>query len=58
MLTAYHAKYLAYELTKRCSYASIEKLAAALSDTQVDYNPHQVETALFALVFDAVPSRR
>ena len=48
MITAYHVKYFAYELTKRCASDSIEKLAAALSDAQVDLNPHQVEAALFA----------
>lgn len=48
MITDYHAKYFAYELTKRCASDSIEKLAAALSDAQVDLNPHQVEAALFA----------
>lgn len=48
MLTDYHAKYFAYELTKRCASDSVEKLAAALSDAQVDLNPHQVEAALFA----------
>jgi superfamily II DNA or RNA helicase len=48
MLTAYHAKYFAHELTKRCASDSVEKLAAALSDAQVDLNPHQVEAALFA----------
>lgn len=47
-LTACHAKYFAYELTKRCSSNSLEKLAASLSDAQVDLNPHQVEAALFA----------
>ncbi len=47
-LTPYHAKYFAYELTKRCSSNSLEKLAASLSDAQVDLNPHQVEAALFA----------
>src|SRR5437762_11869632 len=47
-LTDYHAKYLAYELTKRCASDSIEKLAAVLADAQVDLNPHQVEAALFA----------
>jgi SNF2 family DNA or RNA helicase len=46
-LTDYHAKYFAYELTKRCSSDSIEKLAGALVNTQVDLNPHQVEAALF-----------
>ena len=48
MITPYHAKYFAYELTKRCASDSVEKLAAALSDAQVDLNPHQVEAALFA----------
>ncbi|MDH5639788.1 MAG: DEAD/DEAH box helicase [Nitrospira sp.] len=47
-LTPCHAKYFAYELTKRCASDSVEKLAAALSDAQVDLNPHQVEAALFA----------
>ncbi len=47
-MTDYHAKYLAHELAKRCSSDSVEKLAAVLSDAQVDLNPHQVEAALFA----------
>jgi adenine-specific DNA-methyltransferase len=47
MSTAYHAKYFAYELTKRCASDSMEKLAASLADAQVDLNPHQVEAALF-----------
>lgn len=47
-LTDYHAKYYAHELTKRCASDSLEKLAASLSDAQVDLNPHQVEAALFA----------
>ena len=47
-LTAYHAKYFAYELTRRYSSDSLQKLAASLSDAQVDLNPHQVEAALFA----------
>ncbi len=48
MLSPYHSKYLAYELTKRCASDNIEKLAGALVDAQVDLNPHQVEAALFA----------
>src|SRR6202051_87360 len=48
MCTAYHAKYFAYELTKRSASDSMEKLAASLADAQVDLNPHQVEAALFA----------
>lgn len=47
-LTAYHAKLFAHELTKRSSSESVDKLASALSDAQVDLNPHQIEAALFA----------
>lgn len=47
-LTDYHAKYFAHELTKRCSSDSVEKLAGALADAQVDLNPHQIDAALFA----------
>jgi ERCC4-related helicase len=47
-LTPFHAKYFAYELTKRSSSDSIQKLATTLVDAQVDLNPHQVEAALFA----------
>ncbi len=47
-LTDYHAKYFAYELTKRCPSDSIEKLAGAVASAQVDLNPHQVDAALFA----------
>ncbi len=47
-ITPYHAKYFAYELTKRCSSDSIEKLAGAVAGAQVDLNPHQVDAALFA----------
>jgi hypothetical protein len=36
MSTAYHAKYFAFELTKRCASDSLEKLAASLADAQVD----------------------
>lgn len=47
-LTNFHAKYFAFELTKRVSSDSMEKLASTLVDAQVDLNPHQVEAALFA----------
>lgn len=47
-ITPYHAKYFAHELTRRYSSDSLQKLAASLSDAQVDLNPHQVEAALFA----------
>lgn len=48
MITDYHAKYIAHELTRRCASDSVEKLTAVLSDAQVDLNPHQIEAALFA----------
>jgi SNF2 family DNA or RNA helicase len=48
MLTEYHAKYFSYELTKRCASNSLEKLSSTLSNAQVDFNPHQIEAALFA----------
>ena len=47
-LTPYHAQYFAYELSKRSSSDSMQKLASTLVDAQVDLNPHQVEAALFA----------
>ncbi|MBS1940094.1 MAG: DEAD/DEAH box helicase, partial [Bacteroidetes bacterium] len=47
-LTPYHAKYYAYELTRRWPSDSVEKFAAALVDARVHLNPHQVEAALFA----------
>ena len=47
-ITDYQAKYLAYELTKRCASDSADKLAAAVAGAQVDLNPHQVDAALFA----------
>jgi SNF2 family DNA or RNA helicase len=48
LITEYHAKLFAHELSKRHSAADSEKLAGALLDAQVDLNPHQVEAALFA----------
>lgn len=47
-LTPYHAKFFAYELTRRYPSDSADKLAGALVDAQVDLNPHQIEAALFA----------
>jgi len=47
-LTDFHAKYFAAELTRRYAADSLEKLAPALADAQVDLNPHQVDAALFA----------
>ncbi len=46
--TDYHAKYFAFELTKRYSTNSIDKLAGTVASAKVDLNPHQVDAALFA----------
>ncbi len=48
MKTDYHAKYYAYDLTKRCSSETIEKFVRTLSEAQVQLNPHQIDAALFA----------
>lgn len=48
VLASFQAKYFAYELTKRFSSDSPDKLTGALVDAQVDLNPHQVDAALFA----------
>jgi ERCC4-related helicase len=48
MITDFHAKYFAHELSRRHSAGDSEKLAGALLDAQVDLNPHQLEAALFA----------
>jgi adenine-specific DNA-methyltransferase len=47
-LTDYHAKYFAYELTRRCPSDSVDRIASTRMDSQVDPNPHQVDAALFA----------
>lgn len=46
-LTEFHAKYYAYELTRRCPPDSDDRLAGALADAQVDLNPHQIDASLF-----------
>ena len=51
MITDYHAKYFAYDLTRKASSAESAggRISTALYDSAVDLNPHQVEAALFAL---------
>lgn len=44
----YRVKYLAYEITRRFPSGSSERFNRTLADAQVDLNPHQVESALFA----------
>lgn len=48
MITEYHAKYYAHDLTRRAT-AGLERLSMSLFDAAVDLNPHQIEAALFAL---------
>ncbi|TSE20048.1 SNF2-related protein [Tepidimonas aquatica] len=47
-LTPHHAKYYAYDLTRRAA-SGMDRLSMALFDASVDLNPHQIEAALFAL---------
>jgi SNF2 family DNA or RNA helicase len=49
MSTAYHARYFAYELTRKRPSADEERLSMSLFDACVDLNPHQIEAAMFAL---------
>ena len=49
MLSAYHAKYYAHELTRQVAGDDIDRLSTSLFDASVDLNPHQIEAALFAL---------
>ena len=48
MITPFHAKYYAHELS-RIGGAGFDRLGRALFDACVDLNPHQIESALFAL---------
>ncbi len=48
MTTPFHAKHLAFELTKRLPADRTAKLSQSLANASVDLNAHQVEAALFA----------
>ncbi|MDD5581276.1 MAG: SNF2-related protein [Methylobacter sp.] len=49
MITDYHAKYYAYELTRQSAADGVDRLSQSLFDAKVDLNPHQINAALFAL---------
>lgn len=49
MITPFHAKYYAHELTRRHAANEAGRLSQSLFDASVDLNPHQIEAALFAL---------
>ncbi len=40
--------YFAHQLTRRAAADSMDRMAGALLDAQVDLNPHQIDAALFA----------
>jgi hypothetical protein len=48
-LTAYHAKFMAHDLTKQAPPGAEDQLSMSLFDASVDLNPHQIEAAMFAL---------
>ncbi|OQW62438.1 MAG: hypothetical protein BVN28_05255 [Nitrospira sp. ST-bin4] len=58
MITAYLAKYFAYEFPKRCPSDSLKKLVEAVAGDQIDLNSHQVNASLFALAGRAVEESR
>jgi SNF2 family DNA or RNA helicase len=49
MLTFYHSKYLAFDLTRRRGITDSGRLTSAVAGARVDLNPHQVDAALFAV---------
>lgn len=49
VLTPYHAKYFAHEISTKKASAVVDRLTTSLFDAAVDLNPHQIEAALFAL---------
>lgn len=49
MITAYHSKFFAHEITRLAPAGDADQLSMALFDSTVDLNPHQIEAAMFAL---------
>lgn len=48
MLTAFHAKLFAHEISRRHASSNLEKFIPTLMGARVDLNPHQIDAALFA----------
>lgn len=46
--TAHQLAFFAHQLTRRAAADSMDRMAGALLDAQVDLNPHQIDAALFA----------
>ena len=49
IVSPYHAKYFAHELSILHANNGVDRLSQSLFDASVDLNPHQIEAALFAL---------
>ena len=47
MITDYHAKYFAYELTKQCPSDSIQKLMISLADAPGEKKPNAGKSCFF-----------
>lgn len=45
-LTPHHAKYFAWELTRRRAANEEDRPSQSLFDASVDLNPHQIDAAL------------
>jgi adenine-specific DNA-methyltransferase len=48
MYSPHQLAYFAHQLTLRGPADSMDRMAGALLDAQVDLNPHQIDAALFA----------
>jgi superfamily II DNA/RNA helicase len=49
ILTNYHARLFAHQITRQTPAGAEDSLSMSLFDASVDLNPHQIEAALFAL---------
>ena len=49
MMTPYHAKYFAQDLTRQVQPGGVDRLSMALFDACVDLNPHKIEASMVAL---------
>ena len=49
-MTPYHAKFWAYELTRRCPADSVDRLTTALDDAQVDLKAKRVAEATLRVI--------
>lgn len=46
--SSHQLAFFAHQLTRRAASSSMEAMAGALLDAQVDLNPHQIDAAMFA----------